>query len=126
MFKKDEEPKDFETIIGPAIKIEGDFNGKGNILVQGVINGSISTDNSIKVDNGAKINANLLADSAIIAGEINGNVTTKNKLDILSTCKITGDIESKIVYMEAGAIFNGKCAMQQEDKKKEETPTIKK
>lgn len=104
-------PKEFETVVGPSIKIEGDFSGKGNILIQGTITGSITTENSIRVEDGAKIDANITADNAVVAGEVTGNIRVKSRLDLLTTSKVIGDLEAKIINMEAGAFFNGKSTM---------------
>ncbi len=114
--KKDTEINndDFETVVGPSITIEGDFKGKGNILVQGTINGSITTDNNITVEDGAMINASIQAQNAIIAGQVNGNITIQSRLDLLNTSKIIGDIEADVINMEAGAVFNGKSTMRGE------------
>ena len=48
MFKKEhkegtERIDDVETIIGPSVKIEGEFTSSGNLIVGGVISGKLST-----------------------------------------------------------------------------------
>ncbi|TSC56500.1 MAG: hypothetical protein G01um101418_293 [Parcubacteria group bacterium Gr01-1014_18] len=110
--KSDGTGSNFETVVGPSIKIEGDFAGKGNILIQGSINGTISTDNDIKIEKGSKINANIKANSASIAGEIVGNLEIKNRLDLQSSSHITGDITAAVINIEAGSVFNGKCTIK--------------
>lgn len=103
--------KEVETIIGPSIKIKGDFHGMGNIIVDGCVNGSLKTNNNLKIGEKAKVTANVEAKEAKIGGEIKGNVKIKGYLEITSTAKIFGDIEANSLSIERGAIINGKCSM---------------
>ncbi len=113
MFKENyqKEGGDVETIIGPSVKVEGDFSSKGNVTVEGVVHGSLKTEKDLKVGVGAKISASVFAANAFIAGEVKGNVKTGGRLELTDTSKIYGDIEAKTVIMAAGAVLNGKCTM---------------
>lgn len=113
MFKEiyPKERGDVETIIGPSVKVEGDFTSKGNVTVEGVVHGTLKTDKDLKVGVGAKISASVFATNAYIAGEVKGNVKVGGRLELTDTSKIYGDIEAKTVIMAAGAIMNGKCTM---------------
>lgn len=122
MFKKDEQTQEVETIIGPSVHVEGDFTAAGNVIVEGTVSGNLKTENFLKVGNNAKITAHVTAGNASISGEIHGNITVKEKLELASTAKIFGDIKTKSIQVELGAIMNGKCAvgddhaLKQEDK----------
>lgn len=112
MFKKDGEfGGGGETIIARGVKLEGDFKSEGNVVVEGEVNGALTTSNDLRVSEGAKINANIKAQSAVVAGEINGNVKVKDKLELLATAVVTGDIDTKNLSITPGAIVNGKISM---------------
>ncbi|MDD4333315.1 MAG: polymer-forming cytoskeletal protein [Patescibacteria group bacterium] len=114
MFKKQEEGgsfKEVETIIGPSVKVKGNFNGQGNIIVEGIIEGGLKTDGNVLIGDSAKITANVEAQEMRIGGEVNGNVKAKGYLEITSTAQILGDIECSALSVEKGAIINGKCTM---------------
>ncbi|MEI6597158.1 MAG: polymer-forming cytoskeletal protein [bacterium] len=102
---------DFETVIGPSVKVKGDFNGQGNIIVEGTVDGSLKTNGNLEVGKTAKITANVEAKEAKIGGQVSGNVKIKGFLEITATAKIFGDIETSGLSIERGAIFNGKCIM---------------
>ena len=110
MFAKQPEKNEFETIIGPSVKVEGDFMGEGNVIVEGLVNGNLKTGKHVVVSDKAKITANRTAGSAKIAGEVSGNIKVTDRLDIASTAKVTGDIEACLISIESGAKFNGKCS----------------
>lgn len=107
-------PKEVETIIGPSVKVEGNFTGEGNVIVEGVLNGTLKTNHSLKVGNNAKIKADIEAHNAFIAGEVKGNVKIKEKTILTSSGKIMGNLETKLLVVEEGALINGKCVMIQE------------
>lgn len=111
---------EFETVIGPSIKVKGDFNGQGNIIVEGVVEGSLKTNGNLEVGKTAQITANIEAKEAKIGGQVAGNIKIKGFLEITATAKIFGDIETSGLSIERGAVFNGKCAMtdQAEEVKK--------
>jgi cytoskeletal protein CcmA (bactofilin family) len=113
MFNKDEiqTPKDAETIIGQSVKVKGDFAGKGNLIVEGEVEGNIKTEGMLIAKSGSKIFANIKAKDAIIGGEVSGNVLISNSLELTPSAKITGDIHAMSINMAKGAIFNGKCSM---------------
>lgn len=100
-----------ETVVGPSVKIQGDLNSEGNIRIEGQVSGKIKTSQSVYVNQGAKISADVLADSAVIGGEIQGNIKISGHLILQATAKILGDITCQILRVEDGAIFTGKCSM---------------
>ncbi|HNX10562.1 MAG TPA: polymer-forming cytoskeletal protein [bacterium] len=114
MFKKENHPenfKDVETIIGESIKVKGNFNGNGNIVIDGLLEGSLSTKGNVFIGEKAKIAGNVSAQEIIINGEISGNLNVKETLSVGSTARIYGDIECANMSIEHGAIFNGKSFM---------------
>lgn len=111
MFNKPTDKGEFETVIGPSVKVEGDFIGQGNVLVEGLVNGSLHTSQHVVVTDKAKITANIQAETAKIAGEVTGNVKIATTLELSSSARVSGDIEAGVLSMEAGARFNGKCTM---------------
>lgn len=100
-----------DTMIAQGVKVEGDFNSKGNVIIEGTVIGSIKTNNNLQVGEKAKISASVAAKEAFISGEVHGNVKVKEKLELSPTSKIYGDVEAKTLIITAGAVFNGKCAM---------------
>jgi len=115
MFKKDSKENkitdEVETIIGPSVKVEGNFFSQGNIMIGGIIKGKISTAGNLRINENAKIEADVEAANAVIAGEVVGNIKILKNLQILTSAKIIGDIITDSLSIEEGAKLNGKCAM---------------
>lgn len=122
MFKKDENKggfKEVETVIGPSVKVKGNFNGQGNIIVEGMLEGGLKTAGDVFIGEKARIIAGVEAKNAKISGAINGNLKIKNGLEIMATAKIFGDIECAQISIEKGALLNGRFIMMPEEKKTE-------
>jgi cytoskeletal protein CcmA (bactofilin family) len=123
MFSKDsklEKFKDAETIIGASIKVKGNFQGRGDIIIEGSLEGSLKTDASVFVGDQAKIVANIEAKDAIINGEVRGNIKAKNYLAIGGTAKIFGDLQYSEISVERGATINGQLLLLSEEHKRAE------
>lgn len=104
-------PDEVETVVGPSVNVEGDFASEGNIIVKGSVAGSVHTSRHLSVEPGARILANVKAGSARIAGEVKGNMKVRETLELTSTARVIGDIEVKVLVIEAGALIFGKVAM---------------
>ncbi len=112
MFKKEEvNIKNAQTIIGPSIKVKGNFFGDGDIIIEGTLEGSIKTSNNLFAGSKSKIKADIEAKQAKISGEIHGNLIIENYLEITSSAKIFGDIQAGSISIENGAMFTGNCSM---------------
>lgn len=107
---------DIETIVGPSVKVEGDLNSDGNIVIEGQVNGKIKTSKHLRVEEGAKISADVSADSALVAGEMRGNIKLASVLELTPTAHIYGDVTTKTLIMASGAILHGHCTMDENEK----------
>jgi cytoskeletal protein CcmA (bactofilin family) len=109
--KSFENIKDAETVIGPAIKVKGNFHGKGNIVIEGSLEGSIKTDSSLLIGEKAKVRANVKAKEAIINGSVDGNVNIDKTLSLGKTASVKGDVVCAEISIKQGAKINGNFAM---------------
>ncbi len=112
MFKNEQKDfKDIETIIGPSVKVKGNFNGSGNIVIEGVLEGGLKTKKNLFIGDKAQVSANIQAKEGRIGGNVNGNIKIEGHLTIVSSAHINGDIECSSLSVERGAVLNGKCNM---------------
>jgi len=121
MFKRDHKPenfKDAETIIGASIKVKGNFQGQGNIVIEGALEGSLKTEANIFIGDRAKVVANIEAKEGVINGEVHGNIKIKNYLALGETAKIFGDVQYNEISVEKGAAINGQLLWLNEESKK--------
>jgi len=115
-----------ETIIGHSVRVEGNFKGDGNVVIEGEVKGSVKTKKEVRVGERAKIKASVDATNAYIAGLVQGNIKVKEKLELAPSAQVTGDVSAKILQINSGAKINGQIKMEDEslvehiiDKKKD-------
>ncbi|MEK7211672.1 MAG: polymer-forming cytoskeletal protein [Patescibacteria group bacterium] len=123
MFKKDEPSynleeaeaaaggEEAETVIAAGVRVDGNFNSRGNVLIEGIVKGSIKTDRDLKIGEKAKIYAAVAATNIYVSGEVQGNIKATGRLELAETARIFGDAEVKILVVAPGAVLNGKCSM---------------
>ena len=120
--KENEQPKktgNIETIIGPSVTVKGDFLGEGDVRVDGKVEGTLETKNNLTIGKGAEVTATVKARNIFVSGKVNGNIKAVEKMELSRTCQISGDIETKYLSVEEGAVFNGKCSMSETERKEE-------
>ncbi len=101
-----------ETVVGPSVKIQGDLNSEGNIVIEGQVMGKVVTTQSVFIKNSAKITADISAGNAVVGGEVQGNLKISGHLTLEAAAKINGDIACNVLRVEDGALFTGKCNMK--------------
>lgn len=101
-----------ESVIGPSVHLEGNFNSSGNIVIVGSLTGSLTTSGDVRIEEGAKVQATVQATNAFIAGELRGDIHTNERLELSPTAQIIGNVEAKTLTIAPGAVLHGKCFMK--------------
>lgn len=107
------------TVINGEIVTENDFRISGRVL------GKLEVKGKCIVTNSGSINGELRAKDADISGKTEGNLIIGNKLFLRSSAHVIGDIYTKSLLIEEGAIFEGSCHMSK-DPLSEDKPKSKK
>jgi cytoskeletal protein CcmA (bactofilin family) len=103
-----------ETIIGSSVKVDGNFVGAGDVVVEGHVAGTLKTSKNLQVGASATIKADVEAANIFVAGEIRGQVKCHGKLEVAASGKIYGNVDTKTIAVEHGAIVHGKVTMSAE------------
>lgn len=104
-----------ETIIGPSVKIEGNFICQGGIVIEGEVRGIVSTQGFLEIGERAVVVADISAKEAKVGGEIKGNIKVEGYLEITASAKLSGDIEAGNLSIAQGAAIKGKCLVAQRE-----------
>lgn len=99
--------------IGSGVEFSGDLKGTEDILIDGLIDGTVTFENhTVIIGSQGRIQANITAATVIIEGEVHGDVFGREKVIVRQTGHVLGDIQSPRVSLEDGAIFKGCIEMQ--------------
>lgn len=87
--------------------IEGDIKGKSVSINNCNINGNITAESNISIDNNSVIEGNINADSVYLNGRINGDVDANEKIILKKSAVVFGNIRSCNISIEEGASLKG-------------------
>lgn len=74
------------------------------------VNGDVSSDGAVKVGQSTVIIGNISATSAVIAGAVKGDIDVRGPVILDGTAIVMGDIKSKYVQINNGAVIEGMCS----------------
>jgi cytoskeletal protein CcmA (bactofilin family) len=100
------------TIIGRDTVITGTLEVKGALRVDGEVKGKVNCSDCVTIGTTGRVEAEIEAESAIIAGKMFGNVVTTEKIELQANCEMEGDLRTKSLVIEEGAVFCGGCTMK--------------
>jgi len=91
--------------------VVGDCHTEGTVRVEGTVEGSIAAGKAVVVGKGGNVVGDILTKDAVISGRVSGSVVAESRLEVQATSRIDGDIQSKRMQLEEGAVFNGTVKM---------------
>jgi len=109
--------------IGPSIVIKGEISGTEPLYIDGRIEGKINFASSrITVGRHGDVVANITAKEVVIMGTVKGNVDCSERLDMRAEGSLTGDVVTRLISVEAGAVMKGGIEVRTKPQQKEEKP----
>ena len=91
--------------------IEGEIKSDSNIRIDGRVKGTITVRGRLIVGTSGVVEGDVTCQSSDIEGTVNGKITCQDLLSLKATAKLAGDINTKKLAIEPGAIFTGNCSM---------------
>ena len=107
---------DLNALLGRGSEFEGKLTFEGTVRIDGKFTGTIVTNDTLVVGEGAKVSAEITCGTIIVHGEINGNVRAKTAIELHHPARMRGNVESPSLMIEKGVIFEGQCKMEGAEK----------
>ena len=99
------------TLIADGTRIEGRVSGSSEVLVEGVVEGSIVLDNQLVIGEGGQVLGDVSAQSVRVGGRLTGNIQANDRVELLPTGSIEGDVTAPRVAIAEGGFCKGKIEM---------------
>ncbi len=99
------------SIISNGVKIEGNINSEGNVRIDGIVKGNLSVNGNLTMGEQAQVIGEIKARNVITNGKVEGKIIAAEKLRLESKAVVKGDIISRILIVEEGAVFDGNSSM---------------
>jgi cytoskeletal protein CcmA (bactofilin family) len=91
--------------------IEGEIRSDSNLRVDGRVKGTIHVKGRLIVGQSGSIEGEVVCHSSDIEGTVLGRINCQDLLSLKATAKLQGDINTKKLAIEPGAVFTGNCSM---------------
>jgi cytoskeletal protein CcmA (bactofilin family) len=105
----EEQPVD--TIISAGTKLNGVLDTDESIRIDGGYEGTIHCRETLIIGPTADIEADIVADVAVIGGRVSGNITAHSKIEIRTSGEIFGDLTAPVLQIERGVVLEGSCTI---------------
>jgi len=99
------------NIIGNGTKITGNIETSGDIRIDGVLVGNLSTQGKIVIGATGSVEGEVVCVNSDVSGQLKGKISVKELLSLKATAKIFGDIITNKLAIEPNAVFTGTCNM---------------
>ncbi len=100
------------TLIGKDTVITGTVDVKGALRIDGSVKGKVICSDCVTVGTTGVVEAEIESKEAVIAGHMHGNVNASEKIELQANCEMDGDLRTKSLVIEQGALFCGSCNMK--------------
>jgi cytoskeletal protein CcmA (bactofilin family) len=129
MLKREEMPattavggSDLNALLGRGSEFDGKLTFEGTVRIDGKFTGSIVTNDVLVVGEGAKISAEITCGTIIVHGEITGNIKARNTVELHHPAKVRGNVETPVLMVEKGVMFEGQTKMEGVEKAAPQRP----
>jgi cytoskeletal protein CcmA (bactofilin family) len=104
------------TFISDGTEILGDIKVESDLRVEGYLKGTVTVGGMLVLGPTGKIEGEVMARSATIAGQILGNIKGQEKIVLETKSTLMGDLQTRELVINEGAVFQGHCSMQADGK----------
>lgn len=113
---------DLNALLGRGSEFDGKLTFEGTVRIDGKFTGTIVSNDVLVVGEGARISAEITCGTIIVHGEINGNIKARNLVELHHPAKVRGNIETPVLMIEKGVMFEGQTKMEGVEKAAPQRP----
>ena len=103
------------NLISNGTEITGDIKSNGDIRIDGLLTGNLSTKGKVVIGPTGKIKGEVICKNSEVSGQVEGKISVGQLLNLKVSSKILGDIVTAKLAIEPGARFTGTCSMTESE-----------
>ncbi len=99
------------NVIAAGAKWQGTLTVDDSVRVEGVFAGEIQAKGTVHVADGAEVNAKVRAMFVVVSGNFRGEIRCDQRVDLLPRSRVNGEVITKILSVQEGAVLDGRVQM---------------
>ena len=99
------------SLLDAQLSVTGDLETSGSLRIEGSLDGSVLSADSVVVGVGSKISGDIHAREVVVGGTITGNVHASERVELQATAVVTGDVHTGSILVQEGGVVNGRVLM---------------
>ena len=109
--KEEIDPGQLTALLDQGATFEGKLTFEGTVRIGGAFRGEIFTRDTLVINPGARVEAQIEADIVIISGEVVGNVFARRRVIMHPPAVFRGTVTSPSLRIDEGVMFEGASYM---------------
>ena len=97
-----------KNVLANDVEIKGSIKFSHDLIIDGKIEGEVSSDGSLTVGENALIKGEIKTRAVTLFGKVEGNITVQERCELKSNAVLVGDVTAGTLAIEEGATFLGR------------------
>ena len=102
-----------DTFISSEATLSGNLNGQGNIVIEGRLDGNISSTHQVRIESGGYVAGDIHAQHIMVNGRVDGRLYAE-AITLQSEGHIEGDLVTDALIIDKGGVFIGQSRLKTE------------
>lgn len=115
-----------DAFLGRGSRVVGAMTFSGPVELDGDVEGEVHAKDRLTIGESANIKAKVVGCEIVIKGTVTGDIYASKSLILKRPARIIGNIQSAVLSIEEGVVFEGKCSMANQSGMKDAPKTIEK
>jgi cytoskeletal protein CcmA (bactofilin family) len=103
--------EDISAFLGTATVYVGHLEFSGAVRIDGKFTGEIRSEGTLILGKEAQVQGQIYVNQLVMSGNISGDIIVADKTVMHRTARLVGNISTKLLVMEEGAVLQGKICM---------------
>lgn len=100
-----------KNILSSDVEIKGTLKFSNDLIIDGKIDGEVSSDGDLTVGENARIKGDITTRSVTVFGKVTGNISVSDRCELKQNAELVGDIKAGKLAIEEGATFMGSSSV---------------
>lgn len=112
------------NLISAGTQVKGDVESNSGIRIDGQLTGKMDIKGKVVIGASGQILGDIICQTLEVSGLITGNIHAAELVSLKATARMNGEITTRKLAIDPGAVFSGTCRMDTEPdaKRKEVVP----